>query len=191
MFMKFTKGYFLDCFLIGAMLSFVLMIALVNYGSFPIEESVDVTHLTASVVYILFWALYIWLAHFFKRNRVLLFSRIFSTLTLIFTLWFVAASVNIAAIPSGLGTTFAALTLLLNNHYIGLYYFIPVTSEEMYALASFFAVMLNFCLSWGFWLYDKGYFEHFKGKFRIVRRSDRIREEIIEMRRRKEEDSEE
>ncbi len=187
MFIKFTKGFILDCVAIAAMLSFVLAIALVNFGAFPIEETVTETHLAATAIYIVFWALYIYLAHLFRRRRILLFARIFSAFTLAFTLWFVVtATVTHQAVNGATASLFSVFTLALNNHYIGLYYFISPGAEELYALVSFLFVLLNFALSWGFWLADEGYFEALYEKLRRPSRKERLRSDILELRKEKE-----
>lgn len=187
MLMKLTKGKLIDYAIIAAMLSFSLGIALVNFGQYPLVETVSEGNLVATSVYIIFWVLFIYIAHLFRRSRILLFCRIYSSAVLIFTLWFVAASVSANTfIPEGSAHIFSVLTLALNNHYIGIYYFLSPAAGELYACLSFLFVLLNAGLSWLLWLSDVGYFEKLhKAITGRPRKTEKLKEEILQLRQKK------
>lgn len=192
MLMKLTKGRLADYTVIAAMLSFSLGIALANFGEYPLNESVTGGNLMATIMYIVFWALLIYLASLFKRRRILLFCRIFQTVSLLFMLWFVAATVSSTVfIPSSLSHTFSMLTIALNNPYIGLYFFMSPSATHLYACLSFICVLLLSAACWIIWLYDVGYFKRLKeaidARPRRKKKVDILKEEILEIRKQKEE----
>jgi hypothetical protein len=192
MFLKLTKQKLIDYFIISAMLSFCIGIVLVNFGEYPLLERVTSVNLVATCIYILLWALFIYLTSATKRRSAALFARIYTTASLLFQVWFVLATASQTTfIPNGAARIFSLLTVFLNNPFIGFYFFIGMTDGYTYALVSTLFVLALCAYSWILWLYEGGYFAKLTSALAEARKRNdkaaRLREEIIELRKSKKE----
>lgn len=190
MFLKITKQKLIDYTIIAAMLSFCIGIAAVNFGEYPLIEEVTSANLASTVVYIAFWALFIYLTAVLKRKSAMLFARVFMTVCFFFQVWFVLATASINTfIPPILARPFSLLTVILNNPFIGLYFFIGKTDGYTYALASSLIVFALTAFSWTLWLSGIGYFdavrERIASRPRRKKRSEALKEEILVLRKQK------
>jgi hypothetical protein len=192
MFIKLTKQKLIDYSIIAAMLSFCIGIVSVNFGEYPLLDKVTSANLAATGMYIAIWALFIYLTSVTKRKYAMLFARVFMTVCLLFQVWFVLATASINTfIPAPLARTFSLMTVILNNPFIGLYFFIGMTDGYTYALVSSLIVFALCTFSWMTWLSDIGYFDAVRKRIasrpKKKTRTEKLREDILELRRQKEE----
>ena len=189
MFLKITKQKLIDYFIISAMLSFCIDIVIVNFGEYPLLQNVTSTNLAATAIYIVLWALFIYLTAVLRRKSAMLFARVFMTVCFFFQIWFVLATASVYVfIPPLLARPFSLMTVFLNNPFIGLYFFIGKTDEYTYALVSSLIVIVLTAFSWILWLSDVGYFDALCEKIASRKkktRSEALKEEILEIRRKK------
>ena len=192
MFLKLTKQKLIDYFIIAAMLSFCIGIVSVNFGEYPLLDKVTSANLAATGIYIVIWALFIYLTFVTRRKYAMLFARVFMTVCLLFQLWFVLATASVTTfIPAPLARTFSLMTVALNNPFIGLYFFIGKTDGYTYALVSSLIVFALCTFSWVTWLSDVGYFDAARNWFasrpKKKTKKEKLKEEILELRKQKNE----
>lgn len=192
MFPRITKQQLIDYIIIAVMLAFCIGIAIVNFGEYPLLTAVSSVNLAATGIYIAIWALFIYLTAVLRRRYAMLFARIFMTVCLVFQVWFVLATASVTTfIPSPLVRLFSVMTIALNNPFIGLYFFIGKTDEYTYALVSSLIVIVLCAFSWILWLREMGYFDTIhqliSSRPKRKTRSEALREEILELRRQKQE----
>lgn len=192
MLLKLTKQKLIDYVIIAAMLSFCVGIVAVNFGEYPLLDKVNSTNLAATGIYIAIWVLFIYLTAVLKRKYALLFARGFMTVCSFFQVWFVLATASVNTfIPEILARPFSLLTVILNNPFIGLYFFINMSDGYTYALVSSLIVFALTAFSWVLWLHDTGYFKDLSQRInsrpKKKTRRETLKEEILELRRKKRE----
>ncbi len=184
---KITLGKLGDIAIIACMLSFTLGIALANLGEFPYTEQVEIHNLVASLLYLLFWVLFVSLTHVFNRRRLLIFEAMFITASFLFSIWYVCVAITPAALPAGLVNLFSSLTFCFHSHFIGYYYFIRPVTPLNYSILVFITLFLLLLLMIVLVLKRGGYFEKLRACFTkhtpSLSRKERMKLEIEQSRR--------
>ncbi|MBQ1259646.1 MAG: hypothetical protein IIX97_06005, partial [Clostridia bacterium] len=132
MIIKLTKGKILDITAVALLLSLTLGISFANMGEFPYTEKVEIENLLASGIYVLFIILFVYLSALLGRKRLMIFNTVWFTVSLLFSVWYFAATTSTAFIPSSLSGIFSLLNYIFHTQLIGIYYLIDPIDRVIY-----------------------------------------------------------
>ena len=186
MIIKLTKGKILDITAVAFLLSLTLGISFANMGEFPYTEKLEIENLLASGIYVLFIILFVYLSALLGRKRLMIFNTVWFTVSLLFSVWYFAATTSTAFIPSSLSGIFSLLNYIFHTQLIGIYYLIDPIDRVIYGTSAFLVCFIVAALSWFFLLRDCGYFDRLisslprKEKKERISKAERLRREIKE-----------